>query len=141
MSLRRLWIIPNIFFHIAHHVKARHALLKGAIGTFPEEDYGFDMVNSLSWILPLAIVMGSLVDIILVYVYMRYAHQWKDILSSEEVLSPRLESQTEESNQPSNEISTEQPDKLTVESPLGCQLRCHPDMLKHNPKNWQKNSC
>ena len=72
-------------------MRSRHELLKGAIGTFPEEDYGFDLVNSLSWILPLGIVMGSLVDAVLVYVYMRYFHQWKDILSSEEVLSPELE--------------------------------------------------
>ena len=128
-------------FEIAHNVRGRHELLKGAIGTFPEEDYGFDMVNSLSWILPFAIVMGSLVDAILVYVYMKYVHQWKDILSSEEVSNPELELQMEESNEPSNEISMEQPNESSVESPLGIQLRCHPDMLKHNPKKWQKNSC
>ena len=123
----------------AHNVRDRHELLKGAIGTFPEEDYGFDLVNSLCWILPLGIVMASLVDAVLVYVYMKYVHQWKDILSSEGVLSPELE--MEESNEPSNELSTEQPNESSVESPLGSQLRCHPDMLKHNSKIWQKNSC
>ena len=97
------------------------------------------MVNSLSWILPFGIVMGSLVDAVLVYAYMRYFHQWKDILSSEEVLSPELE--TKESNEPSNELSTEQPNESSVESPLGSHLRSHPDMLKHNSKMWQKNSC
>ena len=96
------------------------------------------MVNSLSWILPFAIVMGSLVDSTLVYVYMKYVHQWKDIISSEEVLGPELE--MEESNKSSNE-STEQPNESSVDSPLGSHLRCHPDMLKHNSKIWQKNSC
>ena len=81
--------------------------------------------------------MGSLVDAVLVYVYMKYVHQWKDIISSEEVLSPELE--TKESNKSSNELSTEQPNESSVESPLG--LRCHPDMLKNNSKIWQKNNC
>ena len=73
------------------------------------------MVNSLSWILPLAIVMGSLVDTVLVYVYMRYVHQWKDILSSEEVSNPELESQMEESNEPTIETSTDQSNESSVE--------------------------
>ena len=34
----------------------------------------------LSWILPLIVMIGSLVDTILVVVYMRLAHPWKDIL-------------------------------------------------------------
>ena len=82
--------------------------------------------------------MGSLVDAVLVYVYMKYVHQWKDIISSEEVLGPELE--MEESNKSSNE-STEQPNESSVDSPLGSHLRCHPDMLKHNSKIWQKINC
>ena len=34
----------------------------------------------LSWILPLIVMIGSLVDTILVVVFMRLAHPWKDIL-------------------------------------------------------------
>ena len=37
----------------------------------------------LSWILPLIFIIGSLVDAILVLVYMRLAHPWKDILFGE----------------------------------------------------------
>ena len=95
------------------------------------------MVNSLSWILPFGIVMGSLVDAVLVYIYMKYVHQWKDIISSEEVLGPELD--MEESNESSNEPSTEQANESSFESPLSNHLRCHPDMLKHNSKIWQKN--
>ena len=34
----------------------------------------------LSWVLPLIVIIGSLVDTILVVVYMKLAHPWKDIL-------------------------------------------------------------
>ena len=61
-------------------MNARHTLVKGAIGVFPEEEYAYWLVNTLSWILPLMIVLGAIVDVILVYVYMRFAHPWKDIL-------------------------------------------------------------
>ena len=37
-------------------------------------------MNTLSWILPLIIVFGAIVDVFLVYIYMRFAHPWKDIL-------------------------------------------------------------
>ena len=84
--------------------------------------------------------MGSLVDAGLVYIYMKYVHQWKDILSSEEVSNPELESQMEESNEPSNDKSMEQPNESSIESPLGSHPRCHPDMFKHNSKIWQKNN-
>ena len=55
-------------------------LVKGAIGVFPEEEHAYWLVNKLSWILPLTIVLGAIFDVLLVYVYMRFAHPWKDIL-------------------------------------------------------------
>ena len=55
-------------------------LVKGAIGVFPEEEYAYWMVNKLSWVLPLTIVSGAIIDAFLVYIYMRFAHPWKDIL-------------------------------------------------------------
>ena len=58
----------------------RHTLVKGAIGAFPEEEYAYWLVNTLSWSLPLMIVLGAIVDVLLVYIYMRFAHPWKDIL-------------------------------------------------------------
>ena len=61
-------------------MNARHSLVKGAIGVFPEEEYAHWLVNTLSWSLPLMIVLGAIVDVLLVYIYMRFAHPWKDIL-------------------------------------------------------------
>jgi hypothetical protein len=70
------------FFSIitAYNVNVRHMLVKGAIGVFPEEEYAYWMVNKLSWVLPLTIVSGAVIDAFLVYIYMRFAHPWKDIL-------------------------------------------------------------
>ena len=61
-------------------MNARHLLVKGAIGVFPEEEYAYWLVNKLSWIFPLTIVCAAIVDVFLVYIYMRFAHPWKDIL-------------------------------------------------------------
>ena len=55
-------------------------LVKGAIGVFPEEEYAYWLMNTLSWILPLMIILGAMVDVVLVYIYMRFAHPWKAIL-------------------------------------------------------------
>ena len=64
----------------ATHVKARHKLLDGAIGVFPEEKKAYETISMLSWILPLIVIIGSLVDTMLVVVFMKLAHPWKDIL-------------------------------------------------------------
>ena len=68
------------FPQTASHIKARHELLEKAIGVFPEEVQAYERISMLSWTLPLIAIIGSLVDTILVVVYMRLAHPWKDIL-------------------------------------------------------------
>ena len=75
--------LQGFFFFLiitAYNVNVRHMLVKGAIGVFPEEEYAYWMVNKLSWVLPLTIVSGAVIDAFLVYIYMRFAHPWKDIL-------------------------------------------------------------
>ena len=68
------------FPQTASHIKARHELLEGAIGVFPEEKQAYEKILMLSWILPLIVIIGSLVDTMLVVVFMKLAHPWKDIL-------------------------------------------------------------
>ena len=68
------------FTQTASHVKDRHELLQGAIGVFPEEVQAYEKISMLSWVLPLIASIGYLVDTILVVVYMKLAHPWKDIL-------------------------------------------------------------
>ena len=77
-----MMLIP--FFVTASNVKARHELLEGAIGVFPEEELAYRTVKILSWILPSIIITSALLDIILVFIYMRIGHPWKYILSNEE---------------------------------------------------------
>ena len=55
-------------------------LLQKVIGVFPEEEQAYEKISMLSWLLPLTVVIGSLIDTILVAVFMKLAHPWKDIL-------------------------------------------------------------
>jgi len=68
------------------NVIARHHLLEGAIGTFPEEDEAYWRVTTLMWALPLTVTLGGLFDFSLVVVYMKYAHPWRGILITEDKL-------------------------------------------------------
>ena len=83
------------FSQTASHVKARHELLEGAIGVFPEERQAYEKISLLSWLLPLIAIIGFLVDSILVVVFMKFAHPWKDILFGQ--LKETKEAQTIES--------------------------------------------
>ena len=59
---------------------ARHKLIEGAIGTFPEEDKAYWKVKTFSWLLPVIAIIGAIIDAIFVWIYMRFAHPWKDLL-------------------------------------------------------------
>ena len=52
--------------------------------TFQEEDDAYLMVTTLSWILPLTVILCAMLDALLVWVYMKFAHPWKDILFDQE---------------------------------------------------------
>ena len=58
-------------------------LLQKVIGVFPEEEQAYEKISMLSWLLPLTAIIGSLMDTILVVVFMKLAHPWKDILFGE----------------------------------------------------------
>ena len=66
---------------LGSNVIARHQLLQGAIGTFPEEDEAYWRVTTLMWALPLTVTLAALFDFFCVIVYMKYGHPWKGILS------------------------------------------------------------
>ena len=65
-------------------VKSRHELVKGAIGVFDEEEEAYHRVIMLAWILPMVVLLGALLDNMMVYAYMRYAHPWRQILFSKQ---------------------------------------------------------
>ena len=90
--MHRVYIFSlRIFSKKAFKVKARHELLEAAIGVFPEEDQAYLLVTTLSWIFPLVIIVASVVDMLLVIIYMRFAHPWKGILFLEEVIENEQE--------------------------------------------------
>ena len=80
MLIIRLLIVSLFFPQTASRVKARHMLLQKVIGVFPEEEQAYEKISMLSWLLPLTAIIGSLIDTILVVVFMKLAHPWKDIL-------------------------------------------------------------
>ena len=67
---------------LAYNVQARHEFLVAHIGAFKEEQNAFDLLatTSLSWQLPLFMAASALVDLLLVLVYMKWLHPWRDIL-------------------------------------------------------------
>ena len=64
----------------AVNVWNRHELLLGAIGVFDQEEKTYKLVTTLSWALPVSVVLGAGVDGLLAYFYMRFFHPWKEIL-------------------------------------------------------------
>ena len=64
-------------------VKERHELILVVTGSvFEREERAYWLVKELSWILPTVILCGGLVDLLLSFIYMKFYHPWKDILSS-----------------------------------------------------------
>ena len=74
-------IYESIFSAI--NVDERHSTLLANIGTFPEEREGFARIMFLSWILPSIVLATTLIDLILVFLYMRFLHPWRCILDDE----------------------------------------------------------
>ena len=50
---------------------------------FPEEEKAKDLLNYLSWGVPLAILLASLVDLVLVALYQKVFHPWKRVFAAE----------------------------------------------------------
>ena len=68
-------------------MKERHELLLQTLGgSFDEEEHAYRLVTKLSWILPIIVVCGGVLDMIVIFSYMRFAHPWKDILYGEDIL-------------------------------------------------------
>ena len=64
-------------------MRARHQLLEGAIGVFEEEEDAYQRVKLMSWLLPIIILAGALLDLLFIMTYMWSLHPWIDILSKD----------------------------------------------------------
>ena len=117
-------VIYDVFFpQTASHVKERHKLLEGAIGVFPEEVQAYEKISMLSWVLPLIATIGSLVDTILVMVYMKLAHPWKDILFGQMKEIQPIESQDIQDMQSEIQVRFSLFVEKQENTPLSCQCQ------------------
>ena len=64
----------------AFKVREKHLTLRDNIGTFAKEDEAFDLLNRLSWQLPIFVIVSAILDLVLAFVYLKWLHPWKIIL-------------------------------------------------------------
>ena len=63
----------------------KHSALLLNIGTYPEEDAAYKLLNNLRMALPLVVVVTWVLDALLAAAYLKWFHPWKIIL--QEVIS------------------------------------------------------
>ena len=76
-----IFVDESIF--AALNIHKRHSTLLTNIGTFPEEKEGFARLMFLSWLLPTIVLATTLIDLVLVFLYMRFLHPWRCIIDDE----------------------------------------------------------
>ena len=64
-------------------IRERHHTIEPAIGVFTEETETYNLVSLLMLLLPIAVSLGSLLDIGIFYVYNKMCHPWSAILAEE----------------------------------------------------------
>ena len=64
----------------ASKVSEKHSALVDNIGTYPEEDNAYELLNNLSMALPLLVVVTWVLDALLAAAYLKWLHPWKIIL-------------------------------------------------------------
>ena len=58
----------------------KHTALVLNIGTYPEENAAYELLNNLSLALPLVVVVTWVLDALLAAAYVKWFHPWKNIL-------------------------------------------------------------
>ena len=61
-------------------MREKHLTLRDNIGTFAKEDEAFDLLNRLSWQLPIFVIVSAILALVLAFVYLKWLHPWKIIL-------------------------------------------------------------
>ena len=60
----------------------KHSALLLNIGTYPEEDAAYKLLNNLRMALPLVVVVTWVLDALLAAAYLKWFHPWKIILQA-----------------------------------------------------------
>ena len=58
----------------------KHTALVLNIGTYPEEDAAYELLNNLSLALPLVVVVTWVLDSLLAAAYLKWFHPWRILL-------------------------------------------------------------
>ena len=58
----------------------RHDLVTTYLEATPEEETAFSRMFLLAWLLPTIVLVASIVDFLLMYVYLKYLHPFKIII-------------------------------------------------------------
>ena len=61
-------------------MQERHNILLGTIGVFPQEAEALDRLTLLCWLLPTVVALATLIDVLLVLLYVYILHPWKVII-------------------------------------------------------------
>ena len=59
----------------------RHELIRSAIGYFPEEEQGYNITRTLIFTLPAVVISATIIDVVLVFSYMKWIHPWSRIIN------------------------------------------------------------
>ena len=57
-------------------MRNRHNILLETIGVWPEETIAFERLRLLCWALPTFVALATLVDVVLVLLYLNILHPW-----------------------------------------------------------------
>ena len=57
-------------------MRHRHNILLETIGVWPEETIAFERLRLLCWVLPTFVILATLVDVVLVLLYLYVLHPW-----------------------------------------------------------------
>ena len=70
-------------FLTGYSIITRHNTILPAIGVFHQEKEALALVIKLYWVMPLVVLLSALADLVLVWLYERLGHPWKDIRAKE----------------------------------------------------------
>ena len=85
------WVLYNScnrpFFAAKNAEIAQEALSDPETGAkiFDEETFAVERLASISWVLPLAIVVSSLLDLFMVIAFQKWLHPWRRIIAKPKV--------------------------------------------------------
>ena len=61
-------------------MREKHSALVHNIGTYPEEDKAFELLENLRRVLPVLVMVTTFFDALLAAGYLKWFHPWKIIL-------------------------------------------------------------